>query len=220
MSSEEMLDTFNEQRVHTGSASRRQVHAEGLWHQTFQCWVVNIDSHEGKENPGLLFQLRAEDKEAFPGKLDISCAGHLLAGESPQDGIRELEEELGLIVAAEDLIYCGTVAQESGSELPVRLIDREFNHVFLYPHNRPLDAYRFQISEVSGLFWIGLKEYKALLSGEQENIWTREGIVHHRIDGSFERVNREVTLDHFTPNSEAYYRLLFDALDKLMGTRA
>ncbi|WP_223067060.1 NUDIX hydrolase [Paenibacillus caui] len=210
MSSDEMLDVFNEQMVKTGTASRRQVHAEGLWHQTFQCWVVNMQE---PGNPGLVFQLRAEDKDTFPGKLDISCAGHLLAGETPADGIRELEEELGITSEAGELIYCGMVAQES--LISEQLTDREFNHVFLLESRVPLKEYPFQRSEISGLFLIGLQEYKALLNGEQEEIQTREGVLLNRVKGTCGSMNKRVTLADFTPNSEAYYRLLFGTIDKI-----
>ncbi|WP_138495000.1 NUDIX hydrolase [Paenibacillus pinistramenti] len=211
MASEEMLDTFTEQLERTGSASRRQVHAEGLWHQTFQCWL--IDRQTDPADPGLLFQLRAEDKETFPGKLDISCAGHLLAGETPADGIRELEEELGIAVNPEDLHYCGTVAQESF--ISAELTDREFNHVYVYESSLPLAEYPFQRSEISGLFRIGLKDYKALLSGELAEVEARSGIRHDRVQDKLYPAAERFTLEDFTPNSEAYYKLLFEAAEAL-----
>ncbi|GGA32311.1 NUDIX hydrolase [Paenibacillus physcomitrellae] len=208
MSSHEMLDVYTAQRVKTGSVSRKQAHEEGLWHQTFQCWV--LDKQSNPDNPGLLFQLRAEDKDTFPGKLDISCAGHLLAGETPEDGIRELQEELGIEAELQDLRYCGMVAQES--YIAPDIIDREFNQVYLYESGLPLEDYRFQISEISGLFFIGLAEYKALLQGEREYAQAREGIRYDRgLDKLYRSVER-FRLEDFTPNSEAHYKLLFKAL--------
>ncbi|ANS76872.1 hypothetical protein AWM70_21695 [Paenibacillus yonginensis] len=210
MSAQEMLDVYTAQKVRIGSVSRQQAHAEGLWHQTFQCWVV--DKHADPGNPGLLFQLRAEDKDTFPGKLDISCAGHLLAGETPEDGIRELEEELGIKAEFRDLRYCGMVAQES--YISPAIIDREFNQVYLYESGLPLEKYFFQTSEISGLFFIGLAEYKALLNGECDYVEARDGVRHDR---GLDRVYRSVErfgLEDFTPNSEAYYKLLFEAFGK------
>lgn len=87
MSSDEWLDVFNEQMKKIGQASRKNVHAQGLWHQTFHCWIIN-KSTTGRWS--LLFQLRRKDKDVFPNQHDISCAGHLLSGEAVEEGVREL----------------------------------------------------------------------------------------------------------------------------------
>jgi isopentenyldiphosphate isomerase len=93
---------------HVGTAGRLQVHADGWWHQTFHCLIIS----QRNDQPSLLLQLRHPDKDTFPNLLDISCAGHLLAGESAEDGVRELEEELGVQVAFSSLIPCGIYAEE------------------------------------------------------------------------------------------------------------
>jgi hypothetical protein len=42
-----------EQMVRIGEATRQSVHTQGLWHQTFHCWIVSKSS-KGELN--LLFQ--------------------------------------------------------------------------------------------------------------------------------------------------------------------
>jgi isopentenyldiphosphate isomerase len=63
MSLNEIFDVFNEQMVRIGEATRQSVHAQGLWHQTFHCWIVS-KSNKGELN--LLFQLRHKDKDTYP----------------------------------------------------------------------------------------------------------------------------------------------------------
>ena len=88
----ELLDIFNDKFELIGQATRDDVHREGYWHQTFHCWII---THHDNNNY-VLVQKRAAQKRTEPNKLDISAAGHLLAGETKENGIREVQEELGI----------------------------------------------------------------------------------------------------------------------------
>lgn len=213
MAEEELLDVLDEQMKVVGTASRERVHAEGWWHQTFHCWVV---THGERGEWSIVFQLRHPDKDTYPCKLDTSCAGHLLAGETPADGIRELEEELGLRVAPNELIYCGIARDET--VVSATITDREFNHVYLYPCDRKLSSFEVQKAEVSGLFRFNLTEIQALLHGEREGITAVESMVLESAPPGSEDPQKIWTLQDFTPNNEPYYRLLFDTLRRLEKT--
>ena len=56
----------------------------------------------------LLLQRRAATKDTWPGYLDVTAAGHLASGEETVDGLREVEEELGLRIEPERLVPLGT----------------------------------------------------------------------------------------------------------------
>lgn len=202
---EEIFDIFDAAMNRIGTAARSEAHAKGLWHRTFQCWIVRSGDN-GRE---LLFQLRHPDKDTFPGLLDTSCAGHLLAGESVADGVRELEEELGLSVSFAELCPCGVYPEEE--YISPEVTDREFCHLFVYESDRPLDAYRLQAEEVAGLFAVRMEEAERLLVlGEAERV-TAVGVVP---DEAGRLVPLERTFAHgdFTPHAPAYYELLFRAL--------
>jgi isopentenyldiphosphate isomerase len=209
MLTEEIFDVFNEQRVKIGTASRSSVHAEGLWHQTFHCWIVSRSASGGSS---LLLQLRHKDKDVYPNMLDISCAGHLQSEEQVEDGIRELHEELGLVVDFEALHYCGCIAEEN--IISADLIDREFNHMFIYKCDDPLESYSFQRSEISGLFYIPIVEFLQLLDGTITTIDT-EGVVVDEADERLIRVRRTIDREHIAPISKKYFELLFDNIAKL-----
>ncbi|TBL75745.1 NUDIX hydrolase [Paenibacillus thalictri] len=204
MSQDELFDIFNEQMERIGTDTRRNVHAKGLWHQTFHCWIVN-KTPGGEER--VLLQLRHKDKDTHPNSLDISCAGHLQAGETALDGLRELEEELGLTVQADELVYCGRIAEEH--YLATGLIDREFHHVFVYACDKTLDEYEIQLSEISGLFFVYTSDLKQLLNGERAFIQA-EGIVVDEETQGRKRESREIGLQHIVPRSEVYCKLLFE----------
>jgi isopentenyldiphosphate isomerase len=138
----EMLDVFTETMEWIGVRSRGEVHKEGLWHQTFQCWFVR--SIEGTAY--VYWQERHETKADFPGLLDITAAGHMGAGETLEEAVREIEEELGVRLTLEDLSYYGCWKSSYERE---GFIDNEFCHIYYYRSELPHEAFRFQDGEVS-----------------------------------------------------------------------
>lgn len=204
--SEELFDVFDAKRNWLGVTPRSEVHAKGLWHQTFQCWIVSLE----EKVPKLLLQLRHPDKDLFPDLLDISCAGHLAAGETIEEGTRELEEELGLSVEFKDLIPCGVFAEED--LISDKLMDREFCHVFIYRCDQALKSYELQPDEVSGLFAVTISDFKQLISGEQVEI-TASGF-KRGMNGEFVDVEWPISLKALVPHPAAYFELLFQKLEE------
>ncbi|MCZ8516005.1 NUDIX domain-containing protein [Paenibacillus filicis] len=204
---EEQFDVFDRQMNRIGTASRSDVHRQGLWHQTFHCWVWRNTS----VGPVFLVQERHPGKDTFPRLLDISCAGHLLTGEGAEDGVRELEEELGLRVPFSDLVPCGIYAEEDF--ISERLIDREFCHVFIYRSDQPLTNYVLQEEEVTGLYQLTVEQLRHLAEGG----WTDavlEG-VSRRKDGKLESSRRHTIKNDFVPHPGDYYRLLLQTWEMI-----
>lgn len=139
---EELLDVFDERGWHLGVKRRDDVHRDGDWHLSFHLWVTSPE--------GVLFQRRAHGKASWPGYLDASAAGHLIAGEAIRDGLREADEELGAAYAFDDLEPLGVhrvdETEQSG------LVNRELQHVFAIRDDRPLEAWSdFDRVELDGL---------------------------------------------------------------------
>jgi isopentenyldiphosphate isomerase len=201
---EEMFDIYDKQMNWLGVAPRSEVHAKGLWHRTFQCWIVSCEQPE----PVLLLQLRSPDKDLFPSLLDISSAGHLAAGETIRDGVRELEEELGLKVDFDDLISCGMYAEED--LLSDHLIDRELCHIFVYRCDQPLIDYTLQPDEVSGIFAVNVKEMEQLVHGHTDFILANGYNLLE--DGQLLANRRQISLDDLVPHPTSYFNLLFQTL--------
>jgi isopentenyldiphosphate isomerase len=202
---EELFDIFDHNGMRIGTAGRTEVHQKGLWHQTFQCWIWTVRD----EGPVLLFQLRHPQKDTFPGRLDISCAGHLSAGERVEDGTRELEEELGLIVDYADLTFCGMYS--SNKVLADGRRDCEFCHVFLYRCDQPLSDYRLQAEEVTGLFEIPLSRLELLFSGAATSI--RASGVELK-QGRLIPVERSISAGDLVPHDRTYYELILRHLEQ------
>ena len=101
----EIFDIVDEKGIPTGETiERTQAHEKGVRHRTAHIWIVR--EQDGKAQ--LLLQKRSAEKDSFPGRFDTSSAGHIQAGDEPEESaIRELHEELGIRAAKEDLTFAG-----------------------------------------------------------------------------------------------------------------
>ncbi|MGL4820559.1 MAG: NUDIX hydrolase [Bacilli bacterium] len=159
MTSEELLDFYDDNYEKIGTTTRREVHAKGLWHATFHCWVVD-------RNRQLIFlQQRSEQKADWPLYFDITCAGHLGSGETVEDGIRELKEELGFDVEFASLEKVETIPETFVKE---DWIDKEFSHVFLCTIDFETVHWALQIEEVKRIVSMPIADFKVLVTGETE----------------------------------------------------
>ena len=204
----EKLNIMNNQHETIGTAARSDIHAEGLWHETFHFWLLKKED----DTVFLYFQLRSSAKKDFPSLFDITAAGHLLADEQPSDGIREVEEELGLSISFENLTFAGVIKDEI--HLP-SFTDREFCHVYLYMDQKEHMDVHLQKEEVAGLYRARLMDAKQLLNRECENM-NIEGF-EVDADGKRREEKREVRVHDFVPHEPAYYEHLFQAINQFLS---
>jgi isopentenyldiphosphate isomerase len=115
----------------------------------------------------LVFQKRSDNKEFLPGLYDISAAGHLAAGEKAIQGVREIEEELGIQVSEADLISSGYRVDALKQDT---FINKEFPEVFYLFDDRVLTEYTLQEDELSGLIEIPVEDCLKLFSDQTESV--------------------------------------------------
>lgn len=154
----ELLDIRDVRGSRTGEVKERQrVHEDGDLHGTSHVWIVRRNDRGKYE---LLLQKRSADKDSFPGCYDISSAGHIPAGQDYlPSAIRELEEELGICAAAEDLVFLGMHEGYCREEFYGKpFINHEISKVYLYI--KPVDEKELilQKEEVDSVSWMELDE--------------------------------------------------------------
>lgn len=202
---DEKIDVLDELGEPTGRVVwKSEAHRWGLWHRCFHCWI----SHPGSETEPsyLLAQRRAAAKDTWPGRLDVTAAGHLSSGERTLEGLRELEEELGLRVDPDRLVPLGTRKIEQ--DIP-QGCDREFHDVFLLVDSTPPGYFRLQEEEVASIVCIDLAAAERLGAGE---------IVPAREWRGGEPEAVRVSLKDFVPNDDGYlYRVARAARRALAG---
>lgn len=190
----ELLKVFDSDYTYVKKESRDTVHAEGLWHETFHCWI--LDEHY------VYLQKRSSNKKDFPGCFDISAAGHLLADESVADGIREVEEELGVHVDSSRLSFGGVIRDviEIGD-----FLDREFANVYLYHSSFTTSDFSLQPEEVDSIHLVKRHALAQLFANEQSTV-----PVISIADGS----PSEIGLSDFVPHEKTYFEKIGELLKK------
>lgn len=142
---EELFDVVDEADQVVATATRAEVHKDGLLHRAVHLFVIN---RRGE----LLLQKRSRLKDAHPGVWDSSVAGHLDAGEGYLEAAqREMGEEMGIEMAELEEVAKISPSEATGWE-----------HVRLYMlrwDGRP----RFPYSEVESVLWLSPDEIDAWL---------------------------------------------------------
>ena len=144
---------------------RADVHRDGDWHRSIHCWVVG---QHGDGMPYVIFQRRSDAKDTSPGKLDATVGGHLAAGESVEDALRESEEEIGVALSPSELLPLGVRQAASDVEPGVR--DYEVQYVFLHRSDLPLAAFSPNPAEVAALVAIPVPSALELFTGRRSTI--------------------------------------------------
>jgi isopentenyldiphosphate isomerase len=137
----EYFDILDAQGNQTGLKKLRlDVHRDGDWHRSVHIWIVNPKGE-------VLLQKRAQTKDTAPGSWDISCAGHISAGDDAKvTAVREIGEELGVPIDPNGLNYLFTIKRQMDHSIQ-SLIDNEFNEVFLYVIDADATAFTPDLTE-------------------------------------------------------------------------
>lgn len=151
----EYIDILDEFGQLTGAQkTRAEVHRDGDWHRTAHVWIIN-------QNGEILLQKRSKEKENHPGMWDVSCAGHLSAGDSSVEGaLRELDEELGIKAERDDLQFLATIKVRGGG---AKYCNNEFTDVYILKISRRVEDLKLQQEEVDAVKFVTADELKTMI---------------------------------------------------------
>lgn len=130
----ELLDIVDENDVVIGQAPRDVIHQQQLWHRSTHIALFNSRGE-------IFIQLRSKTKDIGAGLWDTSAAGHVDSGESYLDcAVRELEEELGIVVDTDQLSPVGRLH-------PTHRNGFEFTEVFTIQSDQALTLQEEEIDD-------------------------------------------------------------------------
>jgi isopentenyldiphosphate isomerase len=158
----ELFDVVTTEGAPTGRVKERAlVHRDGDWHRAVHVWVAGIDD----AGPFVLMQRRSPAKDTMPNRLDVAVGGHYRAGETLNDVLREVEEEIGVPVTADELRFLGTricLYEPQGG-----MVEHELQDVFLWRRDESLTSYRPNPHELSALIKLPIPPLLSLLTGDE-----------------------------------------------------
>lgn len=160
----EMLDIFDENHNHLGTCEKKEVHKRGLWHQVFACLFIDGESNKVY----LQYKSAGHNDVAQLNKIDISVGGHLSAGETIENGVREIYEESGLVVEYTDLIPVGM--RLINKTINENYIIREFSYLHILDTKYDLTNLKSQDGEVLYFIEFDIDELISYLTSEKNEI--------------------------------------------------
>jgi isopentenyl-diphosphate delta-isomerase type 1 len=149
---DELVDICDENNNLLGfSKLKSEAHKTGLWHRAAHIWIYNSKGE-------IILQLRAKDKSVFPDVWDVSCAGHVTAGEEPIiSAIRELEEEIGITVKKKELKFFKIIKIDV---IFRKMKNKEFYYVFFLKFDGDIKKLKLQDEEVQEIKFISIDKLK------------------------------------------------------------
>src|SRR5262249_15719628 len=157
----------------------------------------------------LVFQRRSAAKDTHPRALDAAVTGHLRAGESVADALREAEEEIGLRVQASDLWPIGRSRRMDRTKPGI--VANEVQAIFMVKDPVDSAALRPSPAEIEALVALPLASAPKVLCGGGEALGMRlsgEG-------GAF--VWEPIRAADFVPAQDGYYEKAFESVAVVIG---
>jgi isopentenyldiphosphate isomerase len=180
----EYLDVLDEEGNLTGYKKlRTDVHNNEDWHRLVFVWVINSQGE-------LLIQKRSSTKDANPGKWDVACGGHVIAGDnSLLTAVKEMEEELGINVlekSLEFLFNAKEIQKFDGNKIHKCHAD-----VYLFKSDMKISDLILQKEEVDEVKFIPWKEVEEMILKQDETFAPRSyqyneffKLLHKRFDSA------------------------------------
>lgn len=148
----------------------------GLLHAAVHVWIWR----RSKGRVEVLLQKRSDKLRTWPGRYDISAAGHIDLGDKPLEAAtRETFEEIGLKVDKNDLQSIGIERRYKVSTLD-GAIENEFNYLYLF-ELADNQTFKFNDEEVTAVVWESLEELeRKALADNDGNIYVPHSELYFR----------------------------------------
>lgn len=177
------------------------MHRDGDWHAAIHIWVGSVVDGV----PSVVLQRRSQTKDTYPGRVDVTVGGHVGAGETSADAMREAREEIGLELTIDDVTFIGRRFVRS------RPSDNEVQDVYAVRADIPLEAFVPHPLEVDAMLRASLGDVRRLVAGEVSVVEAIE-----LAQGESTARSVLLTYDVFVPETAPYYTTALAALERVV----
>lgn len=159
---EDYLDIIDENDNIIGQEIREKVHRDGLLHREIHVYFIT-------PNKEIIFQHRAKDKDTYPDLLDATVGGHVDMGDTYQEAaIREIEEETGLKVNIDNLIFLNKVRKEASFDKVTGKINNVWRENYIYNFNGRLSDLKVEEDKAIGFEFWSIEKIKNISKEEKQ----------------------------------------------------
>lgn len=151
MSNFEEVDIYDENIKKTGKTKIRHKDKIEIGEYIIGVQAIIINSHNE-----ILISQRSKNKSVYPLKWECN-GGAIRKGEDEITGlIREIYEELGILLDKENAIYLKTVKKE-----------KQFKVIYLFNMDIEIDDIKFVDSEAIEAKWVSIQEFVKMFNKEE-----------------------------------------------------
>ena len=156
---DEFLIIVDEKNNPVGMKLRSAVHNDGDWHRVSHVWIFNSHGE-------ILIHKRSAETDLYPNKYDTLVGGHVIYGENyVGTAIKEVKEEIGLVVQPEELIH---IEDHAADWKDGKKLNREFRKVFALKFNGKISDLKFD-NDLNETRFVKVKKLKEMMKKEKNN---------------------------------------------------
>lgn len=145
----ELVDIYNNKHEKLNYTKNRKELVDGEYRLSCFVWIIN-------DNDELLIQQRVATAKKCPNMWETASGGAAAGDDAKIGAIRELNEELGIVVNEEQLEFIGSYKRIN-----------DFVEVFLLKSNISVDDLTLQEDEVQRAKWMKINEFEKLIEEDQ-----------------------------------------------------
>ncbi len=182
----EFIDIYDKNEKFLGFSEKQKAHQNGYWHKTVSAVIYN------KKSKKVYFQLKNPKHNNVHKEelLELTASGHLTAGETLKDVVREVKEETGLEVDYEDMNFIYKNICDKTEDYVIR----EFQYYYSLNMSINLKDFKnYDKSEVNGFVEVNINDVIKLLENKYKMI--KGKIIR---DNNIKRIN--LNIDNFDPD--------------------
>ncbi len=159
---EELIDALDKFGNKTGIIKRKsEIKKDGDYHRAISVLIIN-------DNNEILMQKRSQNKKFYPNLWSLFVKGHIQSKEDPISAcIREIKEELGIIVREEELKYLYTIKEEKREN---DYIENIFFDTYILKKNIDLKKVIIEKDELSDVKYITVSKVLKLIKKKDKSL--------------------------------------------------